>query len=48
MQFVYTNNLLLKKDGHHINIQCNNVKVIVSLFSCFSDFDLYFEAYFMD
>ena len=31
-----------------INIQCNKVKVIVTLFLCFSDFELYFEAYFMD
>ena len=33
---------------YHINIQCNKVKVIVTLFSCFSDFDLSFEACFMD
>ena len=28
---------------YHINIQCNKVKVNVTLFSCFSDFDVYFE-----
>ena len=33
---------------YHINIQCNKVKVIVSLFSCSSDFALYLEDYFMD
>ena len=33
---------------YDINIQCNKVKVIVSLYSCFSDLTLYFEAYFMD
>ena len=51
MQFAYTNNFL-KKDGHqtwyHINNQCNKVKVIVIMFSCFSDFALYLEDYFMD
>ena len=33
---------------YHINIQCNKVKVIVALFSCSSDFALYFEDCFMD
>ena len=36
------------KHVYYINIQCNKVKVIVTLFSCYSDFDVYFEAYFMD
>ena len=36
--------------GHvyHINVQCNKVKVIVTLFSCSSDFALYLEDYLMD
>ena len=42
---VYLYILLLKKDGHQTclsnNIQCNKVKVIVTLFSCFSDFDIF-------
>ena len=49
--FFYTNNILIKMGiGHvyHINIQCNKVKVIVTLFSCSTDFALYFEDYFMD
>ena len=33
---------------YHINIQYNKVKVIVIIFSCFSDFALYLEDYFMD
>ena len=33
---------------YQINIQCNKVKVIVTLFSCSSDFALNFEDYFMD
>ena len=33
---------------YHINIQCNKVKVIVIIFSCYSDFALYLEDYFMD
>ena len=33
---------------YHINIQWNKVKVIVTLFLCISDLDLFFEAYFMD
>ena len=33
---------------YYINIQCNKVKVIVTLISCSSDFTLYFENYFMD
>ena len=33
---------------YHSNIQCNKVKVIVTLFSWSSDFALYFEDYFMD
>ena len=32
---------------YHINIHCNKIKVIVTLFSCSSDFALYFEDYFM-
>ena len=36
------------RNVYHINIQCNKVKVIVILFSCSSDFALYFEDYFMD
>ena len=31
-----------------INTQCDKVKVIVILFSCSSNFALYFEDYFMD
>ena len=49
---IYTNSLLIKKDEHqtclYINIQCNKVKDIVILFSCSSDFALYFEDCFTD
>ena len=43
MQFVYINNFLIKKMGirhvYHINIHCNNVKVIVAYY--------YLEDYFL-
>ena len=32
---------------YHINIQCNKVEAIVTLFSCSIDFALYIEDYFM-
>ena len=32
---------------YHIKFQCDKFKVIVTLFSCSSDFVLYFEDYFM-
>ena len=33
---------------YQINIQCNKVKVIVILFSYYSNFAIYLEDYFMD
>ena len=35
------------RNVYHINVQYNKVKVIVTLFSCFRDFALYFEDYFI-
>ena len=36
------------RNVYHMNIQFNKVKVIVTLFSCSSDFASYFEDYFMN
>ena len=33
---------------YQINMQCNTVKVILTLFSCSSDFALCFEDFFID